>query len=91
MKYVIAFDISDDNARYRAVKILLQYCYRVQKSVFEGVMGHSALTECLERLGTVIDSRTDSLRCYQLCAGCSETMRELGNGPRIEKLEYLIL
>jgi CRISPR-associated protein Cas2 len=91
MKYVIAFDITDDHVRYRAVKILLEHCYRVQKSVFEGFLSHAALDECMSRLEALIDPQTDSVRCYQLCAGCAENIVSAGNSPRVEDVQYMII
>jgi CRISPR-associated protein Cas2 len=91
MKYVIAFDISDDKVRYRAVKVLLEHCYRVQKSVFEGFLSRSALAECMSRLEKLIDPQSDSIRCYQLCSGCADNSAFAGNGPRVEQVQYIII
>lgn len=91
MKYVIAFDITDDQVRYRAVKILLKYCYRVQKSVFEGYLSRQALDECISQLDALIDPETDSVRYYQLCSGCAENALLSGNSPRIEDIQYMII
>lgn len=91
MKHVVAFDISDDRTRYRAVKILLEYSYRVQKSVFEGFFSKDSLEECLSRLGAVIDPETDSVRSYQLCAGCADSIKNKGTGPDIKQVKYVIV
>jgi CRISPR-associated protein Cas2 len=91
MKYVIAFDIADDRVRYRAVKVLHEHCYRVQKSVFEGFLSHTALAECMSRLESLIDPKTDSVRCYQLCGGCAENIVSAGNAPRVEDVQYMII
>lgn len=91
MKYVIAFDISDDHVRYKVVKVLLEHCYRVQKSVFEGYLSRQALDECISRLESLIDPHTDSVRYYQLCAGCSDNVLSSGNSPRIEDIQYMII
>ncbi|HEX2958395.1 MAG TPA: CRISPR-associated endonuclease Cas2 [Chitinispirillaceae bacterium] len=91
MKYVIAFDITDDRIRYKAVKILLEHCYRVQKSVFEGYLSSSTLEQCIKRLNVLIDPKTDSVRYYQLCASCAENVAVSGNTPRIEDIQYTII
>lgn len=91
MKYVVAFDISDDRTRYRAVKILLEYSYRVQKSVFEGFFSKESLEECLGRLEALIDPRTDSVRSYQLCAVCADCIQNKGTGPDIKQVRYVIV
>jgi CRISPR-associated protein Cas2 len=90
MKYVISFDITDDQVRYRVVKILLEHCYRVQKSVFEGFLSRPALEDCKVRLEALIDPKTDSVRYYQLCAGCAENSIATGSGPRVEEVQYMI-
>lgn len=91
MKYVIAFDIVDDHRRYRISKILLEYGYRVQKSAFEGFLSRESLDECRKKLLKIIDKGTDSLRFYQMCSGCAEHVEELGNGPVVEQIKYMVI
>lgn len=91
MKYVIAFDIVDNRARYRAVKTLLQYAYRVQKSVFEGSLSAEEAEECRAKLEKIIDTETDSLRFYPLCAKCEPGARVVGVGTKVEQVDYVIL
>jgi len=88
MFYLIAFDISDDKVRYRAVKALKGYGIRVQKSVFEC----SDLTEkqflgLKDRLEALIDEATDSVRYYRLCRKCLKDVELSGMGelPHGEK------
>jgi CRISPR-associated protein Cas2 len=91
MKYLIAFDIVDDRVRYRAVKVLLEYGYRVQKSVFEAFLSAESRDECAEKLTTVIDEKTDSVRFYPLCRDCAAKVSILGIGVSVEKTDYLIV
>jgi len=91
MKYAIAFDIVDDRKRYRAVKVLLEYGYRVQKSVFEAFLSSEALTECAEKLKKIIDAKVDSVRFYPLCRDCETKVAVMGIGTSVEKADYIIL
>jgi CRISPR-associated protein Cas2 len=89
---VIAFDISDDKTRYRAVKLLRRYAVRVQKSVFEAPNlppnHYQRLREQLERL---VDLRTDRVRYYFLCGGCIRRVEWSGTGTLAEEREYEVL
>ena len=91
MKYAIAFDIVDDRVRYRAAKVLLEYGYRVQKSVFEGILSKESVEECAAKLKNVIDPKVDSVRFYPLCAECEGKVAILGIGKRVEDVKYTIL
>jgi len=91
MKYVISFDITDDRKRYRAVKILLEYGYRVQKSVFEGFINKERVQECRKKLVSVIDPKTDSVRIYPLCGDCEAKVAIEGCGKTVEETAYIII
>lgn len=91
MKYVIAFDIHDDRLRYRVVKLLLQYAYRVQRSVFEGILSKETLEELTAKLQKIITEKNGSIRIYALCAGCAKNITIHGYGEVIEKMEYVII
>ncbi len=91
MKYVISFDITDDRIRSRAVKILSEYAYRVQKSVFEGLVSKESIEEIEKKISAVIDPKTDSVRIYPLCGKCEPEVKILGTGKKIEHVDYIIL
>ncbi|RMH41657.1 MAG: CRISPR-associated endonuclease Cas2 [Deltaproteobacteria bacterium] len=84
MRTVIAFDISNDRTRYRAVRALLDYAVRVQKSVFEAPdLSHAAYLRLRSQLEGLYDPSTDSLRYYRLCAACCERIHHEGVAPGI--------
>lgn len=91
MKYVVAFDVVEDAVRYRVVKILLEFGYRVQKSVFECFMSRETVEECVIKLKEVIDAKVDSVRFYPLCKDCEEKVVICGTGIKVEETNYLIL
>ncbi len=71
MFYVICFDISNNKVRYRAVKAIKGFGYRVQKSVFECPdLTEKRLLTLKDTLEGLIDHGTDSIRYYRLCRSC---------------------
>ncbi len=91
MKYIIAFDIVDDRIRQRAVKTLLEYSYRVQKSVFEGFISKESLKELVDKMKDIINEEEDSVRFYPLCNACEKKVIVMGVGTTVEKVDYIIL
>jgi CRISPR-associated protein Cas2 len=91
MKYIVSFDIVNDRIRTRVVKILSEYTYRVQKSVFEGLMSKDSLKEMKTKIENIIDKKKDSVRIYPLCGKCEPEVQIIGIGTKIEKVDYIIL
>lgn len=82
MYTVIAFDVSDDRARYRLVRALRDHAHRVQKSVFEAAeLDRATYLRMRSRLEGLIDPATDALRYYRLCATCVGRIERFGVGP----------
>jgi CRISPR-associated protein Cas2 len=91
MKYLISFDIVGDRIRSRVVKILSEYAYRVQKSVFEGLISKETLEEMVKKITKVIDKKSDSVRIYPLCGKCEPEVKIVGIGTKVEQVDYIIL
>jgi CRISPR-associated protein Cas2 len=70
MYVVICYDVEDDRRRTRLHKHLASYGVPVQKSVFECDLDRGRLARALEGAARIINRKTDSLRCYPLCAAC---------------------
>ena len=88
MFMVICFDISDDRIRYRVVKALKGFGYRVQKSVFEcPSLTEKQFLKLQEQFEALIDHEQDSVRYYLLCRNCIRAVEWTGPGerPRTEK------
>ena len=64
------YDCSDDKRRLKVSKILLDYGYRVQYSVFEVKLNRKLFDEMHSRILKVISKRDDSIRIYHLCDKC---------------------
>lgn len=87
VRILIAFDISDDARRVRAVKALLARAERVQKSVFEARdLATAAYLRLRSDLEGLIDHETDSIRYYRLCAACADRIEHAGAGVGLLEL-----
>jgi len=78
MFLTIAYDCTDNKRRRRLVKVLLDYGYRVQHSVFEVEVKEKTFLEMLRRLKKEIDEEEDSLRIYHLCSRCLDQTEIFG-------------
>ena len=85
MRYVICYDVVDDRRRSKLAKHLLRHGDRVQWSTFEcEFQKHYQLELALTKAGELIDTFTDSLRCYRICAECCTCIACIGTGTTFE-------
>lgn len=54
MKFVIAYDISNDKRRERVARVLLHFGQRIQKSVFIAVLDQDQQSELKRELGVLL-------------------------------------
>ncbi len=78
MFVVMAYDCSDDKRRLKVAKIMLDYGYRVQYSVFEADIDENLLKEIIDRLQKVINTDEDSIRIYHICRRCLDQTQLFG-------------
>jgi CRISPR-associated endonuclease Cas2 len=81
MKVVVAYDVSDDDARRKVASLLADLLTRVQYSVFEGAPPPGLLAAKLKAALSLIDPSTDRLRVYYLCGACAGRVDAYGAGP----------
>ena len=81
MRYVIAYDISDDRRRTRLAHALEQWGNRVQYSVFECELTGRELVALLADVEAIATLALDRVRIYRLCAGCAAEAVTLGLHP----------
>jgi len=81
MFYVISYDVVDTKKRNKIAKYLEAKAVRVQKSVFEADWDRKILFEVRDKLKTMIDIETDSIRIYRLCANCQSDITNFGCIP----------
>lgn len=71
MKWVVAYDVSDDYVRQRIARALEGMGQRVQGSVFECRFDETDLMKAVERLRTELgNAEIGNVRFYRLCASC---------------------
>ena len=92
MFYMVCFDIVDDRIRYRVVKILKEYGYRVQKSVFEcSRLSESQFLRMMHRIEDCIDHSVDSVRYDALCKGCVHRVEFSGIGDAPQAVSFRVV
>ena len=91
--YVVLYDISNNNRLNKAAKIVLDYGYRIQKSVYEVYLTDHLLQKLCSRLLEVINKDEDGIKIFPLCEICCckriSIGKELPELPKIPK--YLII
>ena len=92
MRIIACYDIADNKRLYKVAKILKDYGFRVQYSVFELEIEEGALKSLIKRINKVIDLEVDSVRYYKLCFECENSLDIIGNKVYIPKdEEYYVL
>ena len=78
MRYIIAYDITDDRRRRKIDKFLSGIGVRVQESVFEACLKTHQLTSVKNQLLDL-----DNVRIYRQCANCEACAEIMGVGPLV--------
>ena len=89
MMVLVAYDVCTlgrpGQARLRRVaKVCKDYGQRVQNSVFECDIDPAQLAALKERLTSIIDPETDSLRFYQLGKHWQRRVEHIGSKPTLD-------
>ena len=81
MKYLIAYDISNDKRRTKLADLLGAYGERVNYSVFEIELTEAQKEKLLYEieLKKLINKKYDSLRFYHICQNCVPKSFDVGN------------
>jgi len=88
LTHVIAYDISEDNRRAHVAALLQAHGDRVQRSVFVCTIEDDTLRELCERLGQMINPRTDSLYVFRQCATCWQNIGIYGQATVTDEPPY---
>ncbi|HEX4955817.1 MAG TPA: CRISPR-associated endonuclease Cas2 [Thermoanaerobaculia bacterium] len=91
MRFVVAYDISDDKKRTKVAEMLQNFLTRVQLSVFEGDLEPAVLARVVKKALPLLDVETDSIRVYRLCGTCAPRVDVYGAGVKIRTDEVTIL
>lgn len=88
--YVIAYDISNDKRRTKVHKTLSGFGDWTQFSLFECHLSAKQYLKLRHRLAGVLEDKEDSVRFYQICAGCMAKAETVG-GEKPKNRETIIV
>ncbi|MDD5205537.1 MAG: CRISPR-associated endonuclease Cas2 [Desulfobacterales bacterium] len=89
---LVCFDIVEDPARAKVVKILKEYGVRVQKSVFECAdLNERRFLKMKTQIEDHIDAGEDSVRYYVICRQCLDKVEFTGTGKSPEKKDFRVV
>ncbi len=91
MIILVTYDIVKNKNRVKLRKLLLDYGYPVQKSVFELMLDWNKLERLKREAQQYIKDPEDSVRFYQVCDMCRQNVKVMGQGDRFLNDEYRIL
>lgn len=96
MLVLVTYDVSTENPagqkRLRQVaKMCVNYGQRVQNSVFECLLDAAQFVVFKAKLTALIDPNTDSLRFYRLGDNYKSKVEHIGQHPKFQQDDILIL
>jgi CRISPR-associated protein Cas2 len=91
MRTVVAYDVTDNNARARLAAALGSIGERLQKSVFLCDVDDKDLAAVLHRAAKLINHETDSVHVFPQCAECHADVHTLGQAHVPQAVEYWII
>jgi len=92
VRYLVAYDIADDDRREGVALYLSGYGPRVQLSVFEVELADRDKAQAFrDRLRTLIDDDDDQVRLYPLQADSWARRLVYGNRTLEERVDYWIV
>ena len=76
---LVLFDISNPKKYRMLVKLLKQYCVRIQKSVFEGQLKSAQIRELVYSIDRLMAAEryydpNDNIRVYKIAGNCNLTV-----------------
>jgi len=88
MRYLVIYDITDDNLRALVAETLKDYgLQRVQYSAFIGSLRRDKLSSLIVDLKNLIRDLVENVQLYPLCDTCFKGRREVGKPKRYELKE----
>lgn len=83
-RWIITYDIADDERRYRLARLLGQRLERVQESVFEGILSGAEIDDTLAEARKIIEESADKLRAYPVSRRTDRRRVGLGTQPQVQ-------
>ncbi|RLI05147.1 CRISPR-associated endonuclease Cas2 [Candidatus Bathyarchaeota archaeon] len=88
MRYLIIYDITDDNLRNHVSELLKDYgLQRIQYSAFIGNLRRDKLNSLTVDLRRLIGEAVENVQIYPLCDLCFKGRKEIGKPKRYELVE----
>ncbi len=85
MRYVVIYDITDDNLRALVAETLKDYgLQRVQYSAFIGSLRRDELNSLLVDLKNLIKDLVENVQLFPMCDGCFKGRKEVGKPKKYE-------
>jgi len=85
MRYLIIYDITDDNLRNHVSELLKDYgLQRIQYSAFIGNLRRDKLNSLTVDLRRLIGEAVENVQIYPLCDVCFKGRREIGKPKKYE-------
>jgi CRISPR-associated protein Cas2 len=89
MLYVVAYDISDDKRRTKVHKTLSGFGQWTQYSLFECHLSEKQYLKLRQKLDRLLADE-DSVRFYNLCAGCVAKVETVGSEKPEEPVAIIV-
>ena len=93
MKYLVAYDVTNNKNRKKLGELFEEFGTRVNYSVFEIELNKTKINKLLEQIREqkLYNKKQDSIRFYYICQNCEMKSFELCNRPGIfEGVELFI-
>ncbi|MEM2104507.1 MAG: CRISPR-associated endonuclease Cas2 [Candidatus Bathyarchaeia archaeon] len=88
MRYLVIYDITNDNLRALIAETLKDYgLQRIQYSAFIGILRHDELNSLIVDLKNLIKDLVENVQLYPLCNTCFKGRREVGKPKKYELKE----
>ena len=88
MRYVVIYDITDDNLRALVAETLKDYgLQRIQYSAFIGSLRRDKLNSLIVDLKNLIKELIENVQLYPVCDTCLKGRREVGKPRKYELKE----
>jgi CRISPR-associated protein Cas2 len=85
MRYVVIYDITDDNLRALVAETLKDYgLQRIQYSAFIGDLRRDELNSLIVDLKNLIRDLKENVQLYPLCNTCFKGRKEVGKPKKYE-------
>lgn len=78
MNMIVAYDIANPRRLSKIARVMKDYGFRVQKSIFEVEVDEAAFREMRRRTEAVMSLAEDGVKYFSLCGRCTDTLIALG-------------